>query len=176
MGGHHSKCHCNTGYYQNKIKNLQSSLNSDKSQIEDLTSKLANESKRYNKCMVNTNKLEQVCMVPNNETIKETGERIYNLLNTRYKENIKLVETQQRLMDRYNRSLGKTDVVLSEQQSKLKRLNDKITTNDQQLLYNNQLYHRDNIWIRGLKITAVFFIVALIGVMILSAFKTLKKK
>ena len=132
--------------------------------------------KRYKKVAVHGKKLQQMCMVQGSESMKKTGERIYKMLDGRYKENIKLLETQQKLMDRHNKSIGSTDIILAEQRERLKKLNDSITQNDRQLIYNNQLYHGDNKWIRGLKISAVFLIIALIGVMILSAFKTLKKK
>jgi hypothetical protein len=177
MGGHHSKCPtCNYGYYQNQIKALKSQAKTSATEISGLKSKLSDETKQSEKCQIDAKKVKQMCMVPDNESIKNTGERIYSMLNGRYRENIKLIDTQQRLMDRHNRSIGRTDTVLSEQRETLKKLNDKITQNDRQLEYDNQLYHGDNKWIKGLKISAVFMIVALIGVMILSSFKTLRKK
>ena len=177
MGGHHSKCPtCNYGYYQNQIKSLKSQAKTSATEISGLKSKLSDETKQSEKCQIDAKKVKQMCMVPDNESIKNTGVRIFSLLNGRYKENIKLIDTQQRLMDRHNRSIGQTDTVLSEQRETLKKLTDKITQNDRQLEYDNQLYHGDNKWIRGLKISAVFMIVALIGVMILSSFKTLRKK
>ncbi len=177
MGGHHSKCPtCNYGYYQNQISNLKKTISSNETEIAGLKTKMASEAKNAARCEADTNKLKRMCMVPDNENIKDTGQRIYRLLNSRYRENLKLLETQQQLMDRYNRSIGNTDTVLSEQRENLKQLNDRISKNDRQLIYDNQMYHGDNRWIRILKIVAVCLVVALIGVMILSTFKTLRKK
>jgi hypothetical protein len=93
----------------------------------------------------------------------------------RYMESLELMKTQPHLVDRQNRNIGRSDIVLSEQTDRLYKLENNITQNNRQLSYDNQLYHGDNKWINGLKISAGILIVALIVVMILSAFKTLKK-
>ena len=94
MGHHHSKStggRCNYDSYKNKIKVLTDKYTKEKSKNSVIQKKLKKYNSQMEKDKSEYNKLKNICMVRDNETIEETGKKIYTMLSKKYKENVKLI-------------------------------------------------------------------------------------
>ena len=133
MGHKHSKqSKCNYDSYNekyNKLKNKYTDIKIKKSLIDK-------ELKKISKELIikkgEVEKLKNICMTTNNETIKETGEKIYNLLSNRYKDTINLLNTQKNLIVKQNN-------LLSDKKTLSEKLTNKITTIDDNIIKNDRL-------------------------------------
>ena len=105
MGHKHSKpehTKCNYSDYENKIQKITKKYDLEKSKNNLLQKKIQDSVKELENNTSNYDKLRSICMVKDNDSIQETGQKIYKLLSKKYKENIDLMDTQDNLINKQN--------------------------------------------------------------------------
>ncbi len=168
--------------YKEKFQSINSELATERKKSEGYLQDLEMEKENNRGLRSTLDQLSSVCLVDkqnlnlSKNDLKKTGEKIYRMLSNRYRENIHILETQQRLIDKQNRLTGVKDVQLAEQKDKLKELNKKIQKNDRLLMYDNEDYKKQNNTINLLKIVTVILVAILLIILIIGVIKKLRKK
>lgn len=193
MGSSHSHSHSSPSSSQSqaqkdysrdkeRIKSLDNELNIEKKKIEGITQDLSLEREANRQLRSKLDQLSSICLVSKNNSnlekadLERAGKKIYGLLSNQYRENIQILETQQRLIDRQNKLAGLKDVTISKQRNKLRDLNRKIQRNDRKLMYNNEDYGVQNKTINILKVSSILCISVLIIYMAIIGFLKIKGK
>ena len=164
MGGSHSSasnCHCDYSKYKSQISRLKSDLHSANAKANNAQKELIKSQHGLRKSNATVDQLKSVCLIKGSTTIEQAGRKIFELLTDRYKDSIKVLDTQQELMDKQNRILGSRDIKLAKQEDTLKKLKLDIHKNDRILSYNDENYQHQNQVINYLKVGAYLSILIL---------------
>ena len=129
-----SNCHCDYTKYKDQISSLKSDLRTANSKFEKASGDLDKVQQEFRDTNATVDQLKSVCLIKGSTTIEQAGKRIFDLLTDRYKDSIKVLDTQQSLMDKQNTLLGSRDVKLADQTDQLENLKLDIHKNDR-LLY-----------------------------------------
>ena len=104
--------------------------------------------------------LKSVCLTQsrnagmNKEDLMKTGQRIYNLMSQRAKQQLKTLNSQQRLLDKQNRQLSEKKVSLDNVIFRKSKTDSEIQKLTRMLMYNNQIYSQQD-WVISLLKTLV---------------------
>lgn len=180
MGHSHSKegyaTHCDYSKYKSQISRLQSDLGAADTRASNAEKELVKAQDELRKSNATVDQLKSVCLIKGTTTIEQAGKKIFELLTDRYKDSIKVLDTQQELMDKQNRILGTRDIKLAEQEDTLKQLKQDIQKNDRILAYNDEGYTHQNRIINYLKIGAYLSIVILALYIVMLVFVKSKRR
>ena len=171
-----TNCHCDYSKYKDQISRLKSDLNTANAKYERAEKALIRAQTDYRNTNATVDQLKSVCLIKGSTTIEQAGKKIFELLTDRYKDSIKVLDTQQSLLDKQNRMLGSRDVKLAEQKDKLTQLKQDIHKNDRLLSYNNESFKHQNTIINYIKVGAYLSIIILGMYIILLIYLKTKKK
>ena len=101
-------------------------------------------------------------MMKDNETIQETGKKIYDMLSKKYRENIKLMNTQQSLIDKQNKLLSNKGTYHSKLKKQISDIDNNIIKNDRILELHGEENNAKDQTIMILKILGIVVIIMLL--------------
>lgn len=163
------------------LANSHAQLKIQKKVETDLNKLLKQEKAKNGNLNHKLTQLSSVCLVDkeNNKLgrneLEKVGKKIYGLLSNKYRENIKILETQQELMNRQNNLVGLKSITLEEHKDKLKKLNKKIQINDRLLMYDNESYKSQDRLITILKVCSFLCLAILVIYLTIKIFLKYKK-
>jgi hypothetical protein len=168
MGGKQSRqqsvSKCNYSKYENEINTLKKKYANLKSRYLNYDKQIQQYEKKLDLIKNNYKKLESVCTLQENNSIKETGEKIFQLMSDKYKNTINLMSTQQDLINRQNNLLGQKDLQSNELNTKLTKINDNIVKNDRLLELHKEEESYES---RNLTITYIITILVVLIIIII---------
>jgi hypothetical protein len=156
-----SNCHCDYTKYKDQISRLNSDLKTANAKYDKVNSELIRSQHSSRTTNATVDQLKSVCLIKGSTTIEQAGKKIFELLTDRYKDSIKVLDTQQSLLDKQNNILGSRDVKLAEQKDELRKLKLDIHKNNRLLSYKDEGFKHQNKIIDYLKIGAYLSIVIL---------------
>lgn len=161
MGQNQSKSSGRYNYetYKAKMKSLNDKYNREKSRNNLIEKKIKKLNNQLDVKNAEYTKLKNICMVKDRESIEETGRKIYNLLSKKYKENVKLMNTQQALIDKQNKLLGNKGEYKSKLEKQIESIDNNIIRNDRILELHGEENSEKDKTILVLKIVSIIIII-----------------
>lgn len=168
MGNHPSRSRgvkCNYNNYKNKIKTINDKYTKEKSKNNVIQKKLKKINNQLDSKNAEYNKLKNICMVKDKESIEDAGKKIYNLLSKKYKENIKLMDTQKSLIDKQNKLLGNKGEYHTKLTKQIESIDNNIIKNDRILeLHGEENNEKDKTIMVFKVIGIIIFILFIINI------------
>ena len=175
-GCRYSKC-------GNNVKGDSKCKNNNQCTIKhDLTSKIYRVKKSKNDIETKNYKMEKDIITESIDNIQKLfinnkkdsafniGKSFFDNLSQQYLNNLKLYDNNSTSMAKQDELLSTVDLKYSENKDKLDKLNHKISTNNRQLIYDDNEYRRKNILILGLRIITICLSLLLIGFVFYKSF------
>ena len=180
MGQSQSRLNENTkSKYKQKINNLKKVKKQQKKQVEGFNKNLNSTNIQNSILNSKLDQLKSVCLIDrtnsnlNKKDLLEAGKKVYKLISNKARQNLSTLNRGQHLIDKNDRILGIKNANLLRLHQRLENINSKIQISTRKLLYNNQIYSRQNLIIAILKTSITFSILILIIYIILKLLNVL---
>lgn len=162
---------------QSNSQGITTQLNDTKGELDSTKQQLEQYKKDSSDVTAKLEKLAAVCMVdPQYQNLSDTdiqmlGQKIRGLMTTSYQENVKILDTQTKLIEKQTRILGMDEQKREQHKEELDKINQEITTHDREMKYDNDGFVLQDTVIKWLKVGATLIIIGIIIAVIISIIK-----